>query len=85
MLILTRRPDESIIIDDDIKIKVLGIRGNQNRISYILQFNVCLLNTESGRSDLTPHITSSEKQSEERATLFAVRVHVIVSSSIFIH
>ena len=29
MLILTRRLDESIIIDDDIKIKVLGIRGNQ--------------------------------------------------------
>lgn len=51
MLILTRRPDESIIIDDDIKIKVLGIRGNQNRISYILQFNVCLLNTESSRSE----------------------------------
>jgi len=32
MLILTRRPDEAIIIDDDIKIKVLGIRDNQIRI-----------------------------------------------------
>ncbi|WP_270675119.1 MULTISPECIES: hypothetical protein, partial [unclassified Aeromonas] len=27
---------------------------------------------------LTPHITDSKKQSEERAALFAVRVHVIV-------
>ncbi len=27
---------------------------------------------------LTPHITGSKKQSEERAALFAVRVHVIV-------
>src|SRR5690606_28095362 len=27
---------------------------------------------------LTPHITGSKKQSEERAVLFAVRVHVIV-------
>jgi hypothetical protein len=26
----------------------------------------------------TPHITGSKKQSEERAVLFAVRVHVIV-------
>ncbi|MEA1914345.1 MAG: hypothetical protein U9N30_03420, partial [Campylobacterota bacterium] len=26
----------------------------------------------------TPHITGSKKQSEERAALFAVRVHVIV-------
>jgi len=28
---------------------------------------------------LTTHITGSKKQSEERAALFAVRVHVIVS------
>ena len=26
----------------------------------------------------TPHITGSKKQSEERAALFAVRVHVFV-------
>lgn len=32
MLILTRRPNESIIIDGHIKIKVLGIKGNQIRI-----------------------------------------------------
>ena len=29
---------------------------------------------------LTPHITGSKKQSEGRAALFAVRVHVIVMS-----
>jgi len=29
MLILTRRAGESIIIRDDIEIKVLGVRGNQ--------------------------------------------------------
>ena len=29
-------------------------------------------------SFLTPHITGSKKQSEERAALLAVRVHVIV-------
>ena len=28
--------------------------------------------------ELTPHITGSKEKSEERATLLAVRVHVIV-------
>ena len=32
MLILTRRVDESVIIGENIHIKVLGIRGNQVRI-----------------------------------------------------
>lgn len=32
MLILTRRISESIIIGDDIKITVLGVKGNQVRI-----------------------------------------------------
>jgi len=32
----------------------------------------------------TPNITGSKKQSEERAALFAVRVHVIVSGFILL-
>jgi carbon storage regulator len=32
MLILTRRISESIIIGDDVKLTVLGIKGNQVRI-----------------------------------------------------
>jgi carbon storage regulator len=32
MLIITRRISESIIIGDDIKINILGIRGSQVRI-----------------------------------------------------
>lgn len=32
MLILTRRPAESIMIGDDIQVVVLGVRGNQVRI-----------------------------------------------------
>jgi len=32
---------------------------------------------------ITPHITGSKKQSEERAALFAVRVHVIVSCQLY--
>lgn len=32
MLILTRRIGETIFINDDIKITVLGVKGNQSRI-----------------------------------------------------
>lgn len=32
MLILTRRMNESIIIGDDVKITVLGVKGNQVRL-----------------------------------------------------
>jgi carbon storage regulator len=34
MLILTRRPGESVKIGDDITITVLGIRGNQLRLGF---------------------------------------------------
>lgn len=32
MLILTRRTDETIVIGDDVRITVVGVRGNQVRI-----------------------------------------------------
>jgi len=32
----------------------------------------------NGFKKLTPHITGSKKQSEERAAFFAVRVHTMV-------
>jgi carbon storage regulator len=32
MLILTRRPDESLVIGNDITVRVLGVRGNHVRI-----------------------------------------------------
>lgn len=32
MLILTRRAGETIVIDDDVAVTVLGIKGNQVRI-----------------------------------------------------
>jgi len=32
MLILTRRPGESLIIGDDVTVMVLGIKGNQVRV-----------------------------------------------------
>ncbi|WP_162598886.1 carbon storage regulator CsrA, partial [Providencia rettgeri] len=32
MLILTRKPTEVVVIGDDIKVTILGVKGNQVRI-----------------------------------------------------
>lgn len=32
MLLLTRRPGESLLIGDDVTVRVLGVKGNQVRI-----------------------------------------------------
>ena len=40
MLVLTRKPNESLIIGEDIKVTILGIRGNQVRIGIEAPPNV---------------------------------------------
>jgi carbon storage regulator len=40
MLILTRRPGESVKIGDDITVTVLGVRGNQLRLGFTAPQNV---------------------------------------------
>lgn len=40
MLILTRRTGESLMIGDDVKVTVLGIKGNQTRIGVAAPKNV---------------------------------------------
>jgi len=46
MLILTRRPEESIIIDGDIKIKILSVNGNQVRIGFEAPEEVVIVREE---------------------------------------
>ena len=46
MLILTRRPDESILIDEDIKIKILSVNGNQVRIGFEAPEEVVIVREE---------------------------------------
>ena len=46
MLILTRRLNESIIIDNDIIVKVLGIRGSQVRIGIEAPKDVHIIREE---------------------------------------
>jgi carbon storage regulator len=46
MLILTRRPGESIQVGDDIEISVLEIRGNQVRIGINAPAEILVLRSE---------------------------------------
>ena len=46
MLILTRRPGESIQIGEDIEISVLEIRGNQIRLGINAPADVLVLRSE---------------------------------------
>jgi carbon storage regulator len=58
MLILTRRANESIMIEDDITVTVLGIQGNQVRIG---------VNAPKEKSVHREEIYLKIKEEEERA------------------
>ena len=51
MLILTRRPDESIIMDGDIKLKILSVNGNQVRIGFEAPEDVVIVREELLEND----------------------------------
>lgn len=46
MLVLSRREDESIIINDDIEIKVIGIKQDQVKIGIVAPKNVKIFRKE---------------------------------------
>ncbi|MCH8263316.1 MAG: carbon storage regulator CsrA [Proteobacteria bacterium] len=46
MLILTRRKEESVLIDGDIKLKILSVRGNQVRIGFEAPEEVVIVREE---------------------------------------
>ena len=60
MLILTRRIDESIIIDDDISVTVLSIKGRQVRIGV-----VCPKVKSVHRSEIYDRIKNAETVAQE--------------------
>ena len=73
MLILTRRPRESVKIGDDITVTVLGVRGNQLRLGFSAPQNVAVHREEvyeriqSGRPANIAHALSG--------SFSAARVH----------
>lgn len=40
MLILTRRPDETVVIGQNIRVRVMGVNGNQVRIGIDAPKNI---------------------------------------------
>ena len=46
MLVLSRREDESIIINDDIEIKIIGVKQDQVKIGIIAPKNVKIFRKE---------------------------------------
>jgi carbon storage regulator len=68
MLILTRRPGESIIVGDDVTITVLGLRHNQVRVGVVAPKNVAV-----HREEIYERIQSAKrleaKEAEEAETV----------------
>ena len=58
MLILTRRPGESVMIGDDITITVLAIRGNQLRLGFTAPRNISVHREEVYQRVQTEKITN---------------------------
>jgi carbon storage regulator len=61
MLILTRRIDERIIIGDNIKVTVLGIRGNQVKLGVDAPKDISV-----HREEIYRKIQDETSSSEER-------------------
>ena len=51
MLILTRRPEKSVIIDGNIKLKILSVNGNQVRIGFEAPEDVVIVREELFEKD----------------------------------
>lgn len=61
MLVLSRKPNETIVIDGGIRITVAGIRGNQVRLGIEAPLSVAVL-----REELFAPIHAGTKEARER-------------------
>jgi carbon storage regulator len=62
MLILTRRPGESVMIGDEVTVTVLGIKGNQIRMGFSAPQNVAVHREEVYQRIQAERLTSNMQQ-----------------------
>jgi carbon storage regulator len=67
MLVLTRKENESIVIGEDIEVRVARIQGNKVRIGVIAPKHVSVY-----RKELTPYFNDSFRDIESQAVLSRV-------------
>jgi carbon storage regulator len=67
MLVLTRRENESIVIREDIEVRIARIQGNKVRIGIVAPKNVSVY-----RKELTPFFDRFSNIEEQRAVLSKV-------------
>ena len=72
MLILTRRIGESVMIGDDIKISVLGVKGNQIRIGVSAPREVAVHREEIFQRIQEERAGKSPQQEQPEALLAVV-------------
>jgi carbon storage regulator len=68
MLVLSRKPDESIIIDGDIRITIVAIRGNHVRIGIEAPNSVRIIREElQDRDRVAPRLRNAILSSRDTA------------------
>jgi len=73
MLVLTRKVDESIIIGEDVHIRILALSGNQVKIGISAPRSLRILRKEvhdeimSGQREDTSHDGSSEPETDSES------------------
>mgnify|MGYP003433489484 FL=1 len=79
MLILTRKPDEEIIINSDIRVKILSVNENQVRIGIIAPNDVRILRSELYEKVKENAIIASKQSKEKLADVSKLKVNTMGS------
>ena len=67
MLILTRKSDESIIIDNNIKVKILKVQGNQVRLGIDAPGNLSVYRDEIYEQVCKENVNAVQKSIDDTA------------------
>jgi carbon storage regulator len=68
MLVLTRKPEESVILAGNIEIKVLGVRGDQVSIGFSAPENISIYRKEVYEAIEQENRRAAHEDSAESAT-----------------